>query len=126
MLARYCTILARKVQGSRRAIAMTEAMDSGGAAELAKKRAEALTPERRSEIARNAAKSRWSEETDEPSMPHAEFDGDLEIGDLKIPAAVLDNGMRVLSERGVTQALGGKRGGSHWKRQKATPDGTKL
>jgi hypothetical protein len=31
---------------------------------------------------------------------------------------VIDGGVRLLSERAVTKALGGKRGGSHWKRLK--------
>jgi len=107
---------------------MAESMDSAGAAKLAKKRAAALSPERRQEIARGAAIERWNGEINAVpgSMPRAEFDGDLEIGELTIPCAVLDNGMRVLSERGVTWTLGGKRGGSHWVRQKATPDGTRL
>jgi len=40
----------------------------------------------------------------------------LRIGDKIIPCAVIEGGIRVLSERGVTKALGGKRGGSHWLR----------
>lgn len=56
-------------------------------------------------------------------MPKALRQGEVIIGDLVIPCAVLDNGIRVLSQRGVTRALGGKRGGSHWQRQrKASPD----
>jgi P63C domain len=35
-----------------------------------------------------------------------------------IPAAVLDDGTRVISERGMSKALGAKRGGSHWQRKK--------
>ena len=50
--------------------------------------------------------------------PKAEHEGTLKIGDLEIPCAVLEDGTRVLSERGVTKALGGKRGGAHWRRQK--------
>jgi hypothetical protein len=40
------------------------------------------------------------------------------LGGIVIPCAVLEDGTRVLSERGVTKALGGKRGGSHWRRLK--------
>ena len=50
--------------------------------------------------------------------PEAAHEGTLKIGDLEIPCAVLEDGTRVLSERGVTKALGGKRGGSHWLRRK--------
>jgi hypothetical protein len=42
--------------------------------------------------------------------------GNLPIGNMDLPCAVLEDGARVLSERGVTLALGGKRGGSHWRR----------
>ncbi len=56
----------------------------------------------------------------------ATHDGVVEIGDLSIPCAVLEDGTRVLSERGVTKALGGKRGGSHWRRMKQNPDGAYL
>lgn len=47
--------------------------------------------------------------------------GELPIAE--IPCAVLEDGTRVLSERGVTKALGGRRGGSHWRRRRASSDG---
>jgi len=58
--------------------------------------------------------------------PRATHGGDVPIGDLMISAAVLDDGTRVLSERGVTDALGAKRGGSHWQRQRAGGEGADL
>lgn len=51
--------------------------------------------------------------------PKAMFEGDLVIGAESIPCAVLEDGTRVLSERGVTKIMGGKRGGSHWLRKQA-------
>ncbi|NMN02835.1 P63C domain-containing protein [Bifidobacterium panos] len=49
----------------------------------------------------------------------AEYSGHLNIGDdIDIPCGVMGDGTRLLSERAVTRALGGKRGGSHWLRQK--------
>jgi hypothetical protein len=75
-----------------------------------KARAEALSPEDRKRIASIAAQTRWA-------TPKADFIGDLEIGDLKIPCAVLPDGARVLSQRGVGRALGRSFGGSDWKRQ---------
>src|SRR5947199_3466048 len=51
-----------------------------------------------------------------PKVPTAVHEGVLKIGDLQIPCGHLEDGTRVLSERGVTKALGGKRGGSHWRR----------
>jgi len=52
--------------------------------------------------------------------------GVLKIGDSEIPCAVLEDGTRVLSERGFTKALGGKRGGAHWRRKRKSGDGAFL
>lgn len=69
----------------------------GGAA-----RAHKLTPERRSEIARLAALAKKKNQTD---MPRALKSGLLRLGELEIPCCVLDDGRRVLSERGITDAF---------------------
>ena len=90
------------------------------ASEGGKARAAALTPEERSKIAKKGADARWNSK-----LPKATHEGTLKI--LSIPCSVLDNGMRLLSEREFTRALGGKRGGSHWKRQRELgDDGAKL
>jgi hypothetical protein len=85
-------------------------------------RKKALTPEQRSEMSRNAAEARWAMapiDPNKPRVPKATHESnDLKLGDMVIPCAVLENGTRVLSERGVTKALGGKRGGAHWRRIK--------
>lgn len=48
----------------------------------------------------------------------AKYSGTLYLGDdIAIPCGVMDDGTRLLAERAVTKALGGKRGGSHWLRQ---------
>lgn len=44
--------------------------------------------------------------------------GKLPVGDTELDCAVLEDKTRVFSERAVTKALGGKRGGSHWLRKK--------
>ena len=69
---------------------MAESTNSAGAAKLAKKRAASLSPERRREIAREAAKERWNGEIDDVShdIPRAEFPGELEIGELTIPCVL--------------------------------------
>lgn len=55
----------------------------------------------------------------------AKYSGILHLpGGIDIPCGVMEDGTRLLSERKVTAALGGKRGGSHWRRQKE--EGTKL
>ena len=44
--------------------------------------------------------------------------GKIVIEDVELECAVLENGTRVFSQRAVTKALGGKRGGAHWRRVK--------
>jgi hypothetical protein len=95
-----------------------------GRAKSGKARADVLSPERRKEIAKKAANTRWSEPV--LKATHGSPDKPLKIGDFEIPCYVLENKTRVVSERGVTKALGGKRGGSHWKRIKENPDGAYL
>ncbi|MCM0758463.1 P63C domain-containing protein [Sporomusa sphaeroides DSM 2875] len=56
----------------------------------------------------------------------AAFSGKITLGDIVIDCAVLDNGVRVLSERAVSNAIGTKRGGSHWRRLKESDSTTKL
>jgi hypothetical protein len=52
--------------------------------------------------------------------------GTLVIGEMELPCAVLEDETRVVSERGITKALGGKRGGAHWRRKKADPIGANM
>jgi hypothetical protein len=80
-------------------------------------RAQALTQDQRTEIARQAAKKRW-ESVGELNVIQATHSGEIRIGDLMIPCAVLSDGRRVLSQRGVGRALGRGYGGSDWKKQR--------
>ncbi len=77
-------------------------------------RAAKLTPAERTAIAQKAAKERW-----EPGLPKATHPGILKFGDIKIPCAVLDNGKRVLTEHGITNALLGSRSGASKRIKKA-------
>lgn len=74
-------------------------------------RAESLPAERRSEIAKRAADSRWK-----PAKvlraTHGSADHPLRIGDVEIPCFVLEDGTRVLSQGGFSGAVGMARGGS--------------
>ena len=81
-------------------------------------RAEKLTPERRREIAMNAAQARKQL----ASLPKATHTGTLKVGDLEISCAVLPDGTRVLSQRGVGRALGRGYGGKDWKSQEDGPE----
>jgi hypothetical protein len=62
-------------------------------------RANSLTPEQRSEIARNAAQAKHSH-------PKAKYEGVIYIGDQELPCAVLEDGTRVLTQEGFLKAIG--------------------
>lgn len=84
-------------------------------------RAEALTPERRAEIAKAAADARWAKpepevEEDEvivadPTMPIARWRGTLNIIGMEVPCYVLNNGARVIGRTSATEVLSGIKGG---------------
>lgn len=71
-------------------------------------RAAKLNPEKRREIAQMGAKERWGG----AHLPKILRPGVLELSGIKIPCAVLDNGKRVLTENGITNALLGSRSGA--------------
>lgn len=78
--------------------------DRDGRARGGVARAERLTPEERSEIARRAAAARWSAEVTEavcgsPDQP-------LRIGNVEIECYVLEDGTRVLTQASFLRALG--------------------
>jgi hypothetical protein len=79
----------------------------------AKARAEKLGPARRSDIARKAAVARHNKDA-----PVATHESSIKLGDLEVECAILADGRRVISERAMTRAFGGRRGGSHWKRMR--------
>jgi hypothetical protein len=64
-------------------------------------RAEALSPEERTEIAKQGAAARW-----DPTVPRASHYGNLILGDITIPCAVLPDGTRLITQRGMFVALG--------------------
>jgi hypothetical protein len=80
------------------------ANDAEGRAKGGLARAERLTPEERSRIAKKAAAARWNEELTEavcgsPDQP-------LRIGDIEIECYVLEDGTRVLTQASFLTALG--------------------
>jgi hypothetical protein len=66
-------------------------------------RAQRLSKAERTEIARRAAATRWGNDTPLPRATHA---GELTIGNMVIPCAVLDDGTRVLTQKELMTALG--------------------
>lgn len=82
---------------------------SEGKAKGGKARAEALSAEQRTSIARQAAATRWSGSV--LKATHGSTDHPLKIGDIEIPCYVLDDETRVLSQRGLQAGIGMSVGG---------------
>src|SRR5687767_12257574 len=74
-------------------------------------RANAMTPEERAEQSRRAANARW-----DGTIPVATHIGELKIGDLVLPCAVLPDGTRLISQGGIATAFGPVTGG--WQMRK--------
>jgi hypothetical protein len=74
-------------------------------------RATALSPEQRTEIARNAARARHNI----LKATHGSDDHPVKIGDVEIPCYVLEDGRRVLQQTGLIGALNMSHGGSYSK-----------
>lgn len=77
-----------------------------------KARAESIPAEQRSAIARAGAAARWDAASKLPRATHGSADHPLKIGDIEIPCYVLDDGTRVLSQRGTLGGLGLSQGSS--------------
>lgn len=76
-----------------------------------KARSKALSPERRKQIAMKGVEAKRLR----ASVPTAEYTGTLKLGELEISCAVLPDGRRVLSQRGIVSALGRKYGGKDFR-----------
>lgn len=81
-----------------------KALSSLGASKGGKARSANLTDEQKSEIASKAAKARWGDKL--PTATHGDAEHPLRIGDIEIGCYVLDNGERVISQRGLQTSLG--------------------
>ncbi len=73
-------------------------------------RAQSLSSERRSNIAKTAAAARWTGAIKQAT--HGSVDHPLRIGDIEIPCYVLADGTRVLSQRGLVGGIGMSHSGS--------------
>lgn len=78
---------------------MTQPNEPAGPSAGGKARAKSLSPIDRQSIARKAAEARWG-------GPKATHVGDITIGEMVIPCAVLTTGQRVVSQRGFQRAIG--------------------
>jgi hypothetical protein len=87
-------------------------MAKAGASKGGIKRAESLSPEKRSEIARLAVNARWERAgkiKDKSQLLKATHEGPLKIGGVIVQCAVLENGQRVINQSGFMKALGRQR-----------------
>ena len=94
-----------------------------GAARMAK-----LPPDERTTLARKAARFRWAE-LRKGDIYDPDDVGDLPIVGQTIPCAVITvegEVVRLVSERELVKSLGGKRGGSHWRRARADAEAANL
>jgi hypothetical protein len=80
-------------------------LSSLGAAKGGEARARKLSPERRREIAQAAVEARWAKAGKKP-LPRASHTGELKLGKITIPCAVLEDGTRVLWQQGFLRAIG--------------------
>jgi P63C domain-containing protein len=86
-----------------------------GGAKGGKARARALTAEQLSESGRKAVTARWAKAGKAvatlPKVLYGEPEKPVKIGDIAIPAYVLDDGRRVLAQRGLQSGIGMSEGG---------------
>lgn len=76
-----------------------------GRAKGGKARAASLSPEQRSAIAKKGARAK-SDLAKLPRATHGSTDRPLTIGDIQIPCYVLEDGTRILSQRGLQTGVG--------------------
>ncbi len=75
--------------------------EESGKAKGGHARAESLSSDERVDIAKLGAAVRW-----DPNIPRATHYGELKIGEITIPCAVLQDGTRLITQRGMFVALG--------------------
>ena len=93
-------------------------------------RAARLSPDQRSAIASEAAKTRWKDHR-LPDVPRVleGFKSELDLAGVKIPCAVISGPkgiQRVLTENGITYAILGERSGASKRLKKAASEGGAL
>lgn len=76
-------------------------------------RAEKLTSDEKSEIARIAAQARWAKMREPGRLPRAETAGVLRFGDAELDVYVLDDRRRVISKKAIARGLGLKSEGGN-------------
>jgi hypothetical protein len=99
------TIMVEVLMVESNASEAAKALSALGAAKGGLARAKALTAEQRSEIARAAGEARWGTQN-VVRATHGSPERPLKIGDLEITCYVLEDGRRVVSQRGLQTSIG--------------------
>lgn len=86
-------------------------------------RAAVLSADRRKEIAEKAARARWGRKD---GIPQAYYSGEITLGDVTLPCAVLSDGTRVVTETDFMQGMGMYRSGALSTRREADEEGTRI
>lgn len=116
---KYLLFMAEMTSSAARKLSKLGARKGGTA------RANTLTPEERSEIARNAVMARWKKAGKEPpvkapaiaepqvvapeELPYSMFQGKLTIGNLELECHVLNDMRRVFTQREIVRIISGGR-----------------
>lgn len=76
-----------------------------------KARSNSLSSDRRKQIAKASAEARWAKALAIPTVEFGSEETPLKIGDIELDCFVLNNSLRVISQRGMFRGLGITRGG---------------
>lgn len=114
-------------KGDKQISGAAKKLSKAGASKGGRARASVLTPEQRSEQARNAVMARWAKAgkappaepiSDDPDaqplvataeVPYSSYKGTLHLGPVEIECHVLNDGRRVLAQRELVRLLSGGR-----------------
>lgn len=87
-------------------------------------RAASMTVKERKALATRAAHARWKRDPDGSAV--ATHEGEVKLGSVTLPCAVLKDGRRIFSERGLSEAFTHVRSGNEFKKRAAQPEEERL
>ncbi len=99
-------------------------MDKEQRREAGRKRTEGLSTEERKSLATKAAHARWRRSGDGVAI--ATHEGEITLGAMSLPCAVLKDGRRIFSERGLSKAFTHVRSGNEFKKRAGQQESERL
>ena len=85
-----------------------------------------MDAQERIERAKKAGQARWEKTKETGGTLKATHTGELVIGDIRIPCAVLEDGRRILSETGIKDAIGSDSGQDKLLKRQAKEQGAEI